>query len=59
MCITVTSIYINNACGIRKPMLLRALNLEAFINLDFFLSFFVIEVWHPRFPLTGIKKYLT
>ena len=33
-------IYLNNACGIRKPMLLRALNLESFINVDF-LSFFL------------------
>ena len=31
-------IYLNNTCGIRKPMLLRALNLESFINVDF-LSF--------------------
>ena len=32
------------------------LDCESFIHA-LFLSFFVIHVWHPRFPLNGKKKY--
>ena len=28
------------------------------IHVDYILLF-VIHVWHPRFPLNGIKKYVT
>ena len=51
--------YLNNARGI--CMLLHALIVsycESLIHVDF-IPLFVINVWHPHFPLNGIKKYLT
>ena len=34
------------------------LDCESLIHVDF-IPFFVIHVWHPRFPMNGKKKYLT
>ena len=34
------------------------LDCESLIHVDF-IPLFVIHVWHPRFPLSGIKKYST
>ena len=33
------------------------LNCEYLMHVDLD-SLFVIHVWHPRFPLNGLKKYL-
>ena len=34
------------------------LDCKSFIPIDC-IPLFVIHVWHPSFPLNGIKKYLT
>ena len=34
------------------------LDCDSFIHVDF-ISLFVSHACHPRFPLNGIKKYLT
>ena len=34
------------------------LDCESLVHVDF-IPFFVIHVWHPRFPMNGKKKYLT
>ena len=35
------------------------LNCETFTHVDIIVCLFVIHVWHPRFPLNGMKKYST
>ena len=33
------------------------LDCKSLVHVDF-IPLFVIHVWHPRYPLNGIKKYL-
>ena len=53
-------LYLNNTCGfITLPVCYCALiNGDSFIHVDV-VSLFAIHVWHPHFPLNGIKKYST
>ena len=49
--------------GLTLPVRYCALfNCEAFIHVDIvslFVCKYVTHMWHPRFPLNEIKKYLT
>ena len=51
-------LYVNRNCSLLRTLKLFSFFFSFFLHEDFG-SLFLVQWRHPRFPLNGIKKYLT